>query len=332
MSKGYNIDKAREKQKQRSLRFEDNPTNEILETFVSKQETKEAFYIPIDELYSPPIQWNFFKKLDDNKMAEMMSSIESEGLLNPILVWKINRSEIKELEYEDDRYGLSGSVYCVLAGNNRSLCFKTLYEQTHDNKYSRIPCFVYENIDAETAKYIVVASNYIQRSLNKEDKRKSIAYMYRTLSKSNNRTINVAETIAKQTNISPKAVWNELKITNDLIDYFSSEYDKGNLTQANVLKIAKLPKKMQTYIVDNYKELINNDILKKFKSSYDKKSQIDHLFLNCTETITYTNITISVPTQLKKEFKNMAQRWIQRQLKTDETSKILSESVDNQRV
>lgn len=320
MPKGYDINKVREKQKNRSSRFdEENPTEEVLNGFTSKMASKEAFYIPLNELYSSPSEWNFFKKLDDSKSVEMMESIKEKGVLNPILVWKIKREDLEELRNEKDSYGFMGESYCILAGHSRSFSMKMLYEQTGDEQYSKIPCFIYDNIDKATAQYFIVASNYVQRSLSKEDRRKSIAYMYRTLSKTKDKSISISDTISKQTNMSPRAVWNEIKITNDLIDYFSSEYDKGILTQANVLKVAKLTKKMQMYIVDNYKDKINNDILSKIKSSYDKKSQIDDLFLNHKDVITYTNITVSVPANLKKEFKNMAQRWIQRQLKTDET-------------
>lgn len=320
MPKGYNIDKAREKQKSRSLRFDEgNPTEEVLNGFTSKMASKEAFYISLDELYSSPSKWNFFKKLDDSKLVEMMESIKEKGILNPILVWKKRRDELEEINNETDTYGFVGESYCILAGHSRSFSMKILYEQTGDERYSKIPCFIYEDIDKATAEYLTIVSNYVQRNLTKEDRRKSIAYMYRTLSKTKDKTISISDTISQQTNMSPRAVWNEIKITNDLIDYFSSEYDKGNLTQSNVLKIARLSKKMQVYIVENYKDKINNNTLKKFKPSYDKKSQIDALFSDDEEAIEYINITMPVPSELKEEFKNMAKRWIQRQIKTDET-------------
>lgn len=319
MGKGYSIDKVKKTQEKRDEIFEKrNAGANIFDGLSQRFEGKEAFNIAIKKLYAAPNEWNFFKQLNDSQTYEMIDSIEKEGLMNPILVWKKKRNQIELLDDVEDSYDLTGEEYMILAGHNRVNVYKLLHEQTKDNKYLEIPAFIYEDIDDERAKYIIIASNYVQRALSKEDRRQSIAYMYRNLNESSDKTLNVAETIAKQTNMSPRSVYDELNITKNLIPYFIELYDSGRISKVNALKLTNFTKSMQKYIVDNYEDRISNDTLKQLYKPYDKKEQIDKVF-QVEEQIQFNkvDVNIEVPSHLEKRFKEMAKRWIARQIKSE---------------
>ena len=322
MAKGYNLDKAKAKQQNReNMTIQNNSTANILEGFIKKSDDKSAQYILLHELYAAPSEWNFFNKLNDSQTYELIESIEKEGLMNPILVWKKDRDSIEQLSEKADQYLLEGNKYMILAGHNRVNAFRLLFQQTGDEKYSKIPAFIYDGMDEERAKYIIVASNYIQRALSKEERRQSISYMYRTLNQSKDKSINVAKTIAEQTNMSPRSVFDEMSITDKLIPYFILQYDQCQLSKVNALRLTKVPKDIQQYMVEMYSDKIDNDALKQIKGSIETTSEADEIFADkeLLENMEQVEVVVNIPKELEKKFKEMARKWLNRQLKRSST-------------
>ena len=84
---------------------------------------------------------NPFKIYDDEKLEELAESIKDDGLLSPILLWKI----------ED--------TYIILSGHNRFNALKMLgYEKLDNTMYKII-----ENISQDDAMLIVADANLVQR-------------------------------------------------------------------------------------------------------------------------------------------------------------------------
>ena len=109
MAKGYNIENAKVKQQQRSENLEKRDAGGGIFTVLDETtKSKMAVCIELNDLYSAPSEWNFFKQLDDNQTYEMVESVEKEGLLNPILVWKVPRESISLLQKQADSYGFLG--------------------------------------------------------------------------------------------------------------------------------------------------------------------------------------------------------------------------------
>ena len=85
-----------------------------------KLETDEnTIKVDIDKLENAPKDWNFYRKLPDDKFLELVESIQNKGLLHPIVVW----------EKEDN--------YMILSGHNRARAYQKLYEITNDEKYCK---------------------------------------------------------------------------------------------------------------------------------------------------------------------------------------------------
>ena len=69
--------------------------------------------LPLTQLESAPDEWNFYDKLPPQKMAELIESIQTLGLLSPIIVWKRKES----------------NKYMILSGHNRVRAFKMFMNQ-----------------------------------------------------------------------------------------------------------------------------------------------------------------------------------------------------------
>jgi ParB family chromosome partitioning protein len=110
-------------------------------------DTKVRF-IEVDKLQDAPKEWNRFKPLTYDKFESLKDSIEEEGLLHPIYVWK----------YKDD--------YIVISGHNRKRAYQELYNKTKDKKYKKISAtiLIVNKLDEKKAKKTIEISN-IQRDI-----------------------------------------------------------------------------------------------------------------------------------------------------------------------
>ncbi|WP_239253411.1 ParB/RepB/Spo0J family partition protein, partial [Citrobacter werkmanii] len=126
----------------------------------------DIFRIEIDLIDDAPDEWNFYKKLDDGKLAELIESILENGLLSPVIVW----------EQEEGRY-------MMLAGHNRLRAFRMIYERTQDTQYKKIHAYIKKKneISEDEAKVIIIDTNFVQRQLSTIEKTKSIVYKYNML-------------------------------------------------------------------------------------------------------------------------------------------------------
>lgn len=102
-------------------------------------------YVELSRLV--PYKKNPFKLYEGNKLEEMIRSITTYGILQPILVRKV----------DDEKYE-------ILAGHNRFNVARLLAE--HDDKFKKVPVRVLENISDEEAELIVSETNMQQRSIS----------------------------------------------------------------------------------------------------------------------------------------------------------------------
>ena len=99
-----------------------NYTDSIVNHLVNASSGLDSVLVNIDDLYSAPDDWNFYDRLPAGKMQELIESIISIGLQEPVIVWK-----------KDD----SGK-YMILSGHNRVHAYKILCENQDSEKYSKI--------------------------------------------------------------------------------------------------------------------------------------------------------------------------------------------------
>lgn len=320
MAKGYNPNKAREKQQARAdnvaeSNFGENVLENLTREFeIPKADNSQILSIPIRKLYAAPSNkdWDSFQKLSPDEEYNLQQTIIDGGLLQPVVLWKVNRNDVLE-EYINDfpKYDFSGSEYMILSGHSRTNAFIKIYEQTGDKVYENISAIVKTDIDKRQAQYIVKVTNY-GRTLTSKDKREQIVFLHRTLDSNKTKGMNIAQKIANDTGAALRTVKYQLAINEKIIPDIIKLLDDGVLSQANVIKLLGLNKSLQDYMVKNYKDRLTNDTMKNFKKYFDRKELIDTIFIN--EDIEYTDVVTQVPTNLEKKFREMTRKWINKNI------------------
>lgn len=292
----------------------------VVEALDNLPKTKTAILINIKDLYSSPNKWNFYDPLDDNKKLELIESIQENGILSPIIVWEVDFDYI-ENEYDEDEidaYDLEGNRYLILAGHNRTDAFNKLYLSTGDEKYSKIPAFVFkkDDIDLQSAKEIVVDTNYVQRVLNTKEIHMSIMHKYAEVENDKTQKGRTRDIVAEKLNISATKVEQYRKLSG-LIQELKEMVYSDTIALNSMLKIADKSKELQQWIYSNYGDKLNNKILNKVKP-YMKKNDIENLFnKELQPKIKTKKVSVDIPEDLVDEFKIMVSKWVYEKTKRD---------------
>lgn len=257
-------------------RFEDRKIDEKIE------------YININLLDKAPEEWNFYKKLPEDKFYELLESIRENFLLNPIIVW----------EKENN--------YMILSGHNRVEAFRKLYEITGDDKYLKIPSIVRKRleIDEDTAKEIIVDTNWVQRQLTASEKTKSILAKYTNIKKRKEKG-RTRDKIANSYGITGRMVQNYLSL-NNLIENLFDDLDSGKITIKEAVEISKKDKLTQEYISLELEEnKVNLQTLKKIPK-ISTREEVKKILETKNENI---RLTIEIPAEKKDEFYELFNNW-----------------------
>lgn len=277
---------------------------------LKKIDLSKIQYIEVDDLYSAPTSWNFFSKLDDDTMYELAESVLDNGLMSPVILWKIDKKDLREI-YQDkeDSYGFFGEDYMILSGHNRVRAFIQLSQnEMIGEKFLKVPAFVFEDLSEFQAKNIIIDANYSQRTLDVKEKVESILYKYDVYTKEKTKKGKVADFIADDLDVTPRMVYNYKKLA-DVIDPIKDKLYNGELALTSVLKLSSKTKEFQSWLNEECGEKLDNSILNKIKDS-TKKTDIQR-WLSKEDTGTKeVNVKIKIPKELETEFKEMAYQWI----------------------
>lgn len=313
-----------------------NFVDSILETEIAKQEDggrKESFKkaneavnmdvadyqiskLSISELYAAPFnkEWNDYSIGSADKQYELDSTIASDGVLTPIIVWKIEKSKVKNL-YEDDSnnpYSFTGDKYMILAGHRRTNSSLRVYQSTNDAKYSKVNAIIRENLTYEQAQYIIKVTNF-SRDLTSSEKRRNANFLHRTLSNQGLKGSEIAKKIAKDSDSKLRTVQYYMKINDNLIDEFGEMLDNECITQTSAYKLCGLTKDMQKWFYDEHRDEITDNLLRGLKPSYHKKEQLESLF-KAKEYGENVTVNIDIPKDLEKKFRTMVTKWVNKQV------------------
>lgn len=305
----FDSDKAMEEQREESRRinsdFGNNVTIKLEKIDLTKVQNVDA-----SELYSAPKSWNYFDKLSEDKMYELMDSISDNGLISPVILWKIDRKEIFKDSKEEDMYGFFGEDYLILSGHNRVQAYINLYDATGKKKYITIPAFIFDSLTEFQAKNIIIDSNYTQRDLSTKEKVKSILDKYNVYEKEKTRKGKVAEFIAEDLNISPRMVFNYKKLSS-LIDPIKNMVYENELPLTTALKLTGLSMNTQEWLYGENNEYLIPSVINKIKPNATKKD-IERIIesIKKSEEKSTTKITVEVPIELEDRFKKMCKDWI----------------------
>jgi len=250
--------------------------------------------IDINKLISAPSEWNFYSKLPEEKFLELIESIEKNSLLHPVVLWEKNDG------------------YMILSGHNRVRAYKALYEMTKDEKYSKIPAIVKrkDDIDENTAREIIVDTNWIQRQLTTYEKTQSILQKYVRIKSEKKKGEKTRDLIAGQLGISGRMVQNYLSL-NMLNSGFFELIDESVINIKMAVLLAKLPDQTQKLILKN-KDDINFDVNLLKKASELRKDEEILELLRKDEKKEDELITLKVKIRKdkKEEFMKIYRDWL----------------------
>ena len=156
--------------------------------------------IDLDKLVEVDSSVNFFAVPNNEEFLDLTDSLDHYGVINPLIVMKDEGSD----------------KYIVLIGRSRLYALRSLYAETEDMRFFKIPCICLETlVDPKLIQGLIISSNMNYRKLSKEDKIRSVLILDNILAsiKDNPGEMNVTNVIAKQAGISRTTVNNyrELK-------------------------------------------------------------------------------------------------------------------------
>ena len=186
------------------MKFQDIKDNtEIRKKLINDQLkfSKNIELIDLDQLIEVDSSINFFALPNDEEFLDLASSMEVYGIINPLIV-------IRDKET---------GKYIVLVGRSRLYVARSLFAETSDMRFFRIPCIELDSsTDPALIQGLVISTNIKYRKLSREDFIRSILTLDEILAKTkrNYRSeMNIADVIAKQAGVSRTTVNNyrELK-------------------------------------------------------------------------------------------------------------------------
>jgi len=256
-----------------------------------------AVLLNIFDLNPSPPEFNFYRKFSKDKLDELAISISTYGLLHPIVVWQ-KEDGIKQ----------------VLSGHNRLDAYKLLYNSTKDQKYLSILALIKKDLNEDSAKEIIIDSNWVGRTLSTLERTRSIYFKYVLLGRKKRSQPNDSgykrnyDIIAEDYNLSGKQIQRYIKL-NKLINPLLQLIDNKALTLRSGLKLADFDENTQQEIYEIVKDNCNNKSIATIDNSMDLntiKAILSNKSLN--ETV---SVSFNVPKNVKKEFVKAALEWLQ---------------------
>ena len=154
--------------------------------------------IDIGLMEDAPTNWNYFPLPNDAQLISLMNSLESIGLINPIIL----------LKYPNYDY------YTILEGKSRVLALKNLYERDHLDKYRYPLCCILdsEKVDEYYLRSMILDLNFKYRTIPQDVFIRMILDRHALLKKSKKfrKESNVAELLAEEFLMSTSSIYNYL--------------------------------------------------------------------------------------------------------------------------
>lgn len=259
-------------------------------------------YINLFDLVEIDDSINFFENPDDDDFLNLSQSIEIFGIVEPLIVKRIETTE----------------KYIVIAGRNRCRVLMSLFNSSKDEKYLSVPCLVLDSsTNYSMIQGIIISTNLSYRRVSRKTLIKSIFLLDEilTMSKKSQSEINVTETIARNAGISRTTV-NNYKTLKGLSPKALDLVFKKHMNLYVARMLSKEDHKKQDEIIAILKENINDaakvkSLLREAKSIYDEKEKKvmpatweRKIEFAKNMTPAYTQITVKMPNTVVDECLN----------------------------
>lgn len=248
--------------------------------------------LQLQVLTPAPDDWNFYAPLGDDKFVELIDSIQTSGLLHPIVVWK----------QPDDRY-------MILSGHNRVRAYRSLHEQTGDSRWAAIPATVLTDITRADAREIVVDSNWVQRTLTPSEKARSIYQKYvlsgRKKRSENGQRQSRYDQIAEQYGLSSRQIARYVRL-GSLDDSLQPLVDSGKLPIVTALKLVDFSPECQQHLASNWADRLRSKQMDRLTPAMS----CDEIDETLAEESSIVRVSFQVPVHLERRFRRMAAAWL----------------------
>lgn len=266
------------KQKQIEKFLSDDYSSSALDDIYKEMQEEEKKYpqeIPIELLDNAPEQWNFYPKMTQEEFVELIDSIITNGLLNPIKVW----------EKEDGRY-------IILSGHNRVRAYKKILELKIDenlDKYMYISAYIYgrNEIDETKAKELIIDENKVQREKDKFVKDMEVIKKKEILTE-RGFSGDYKKKLAKATGLSEWKVQSTLTFTR-LHPKVQQLVKDGIVSIRESNKFYKYSQEMQEWIVDTFGDKLNSYYVSKLKKDVKTQEDIVRTFAKAEQELKLKN-------------------------------------------
>ena len=156
--------------------------------------------IDIELMQDAPSNWHYMNQPSDSQLISLMHSIETLGLLVPIIL-------LEHTNYE---------MYSILSGKSRVLALKNLYEQDKLDKYRYPKCIILkeDEVDEFYIRSMILDLNFQYRTIPQEILIRMLLERHALLKKSKNfrGESNVALQLSEEFLMSEASVYNYLTL------------------------------------------------------------------------------------------------------------------------
>ena len=196
---------------------------------------KDFKYIEISLLISEQKGWNYFDKPKKHQFLNLMSSIESIGIFNPLIV----------MPTEDGKF-------VILCGESRAKALYNLHKKTGEERFKYAPCFIIDDVEEYFVRTLMIDSNLTYRTISQEVYIKAIFERHELLqrTKTYKNEINVAEVLAEEFDTSTATIYNYLTLKKLCKEALTLIYEKSLKLKSGRL-LARLNPEDQLYVLEN---------------------------------------------------------------------------------
>ena len=205
---------------------------------VSNSDTPRITMIPITELR--PNVGNFY---DTNNIDDLVDSIELNGLLEPLCVF---------------RRGQGTGSYVIFSGHRRYKALRLLYEKSGFEKWTEVPCIVFPDPhDANRETVMLIHANSTGRILSNWEKAQQALRLKKALvaMREGGAALpgRIRDLVAEEMQMSASKLARLEAIGNNLTEVrFAKAWREGRLNESVAYELSKLPKARQKEAWDAY--------------------------------------------------------------------------------
>jgi ParB family chromosome partitioning protein len=246
-------------------------------------------FIETEKLKDAPKEWNRFKPLTYDKFQSLKDTIEEEGLMHPIYVWK----------HKDD--------YIIISGHNRRRAYEELYEKTKNKKYKKISATIeiVDKIDEDRARSLVGIGN-IQRAINANEQYLILKDFYEiNRGKYENRKEaykKMGEEIGKSTSM----IYKIMSLENVIPQLREMIGGNNPISLNSSLKIVPFTKIQQEWLYVNFKDELTTKSVKNLSANM-KRDEIREYFdeFSKRNTVRKQRLSVTLPKEVTEDIEEL---------------------------